>query len=265
MTAKDLHTYLRSEGPWVDPERTVDTFKWGDPGAEVNGVAVSWMSRWATLKAAHAQGLNVFVTHEPTFWDHLENPVHGTAEDRKAKEAWLEDSGMVVIRCHDMLDQMPGYGIQDGWAKWLGIHGKPYEQIDQYRRVYDTEPVRLADLAKQVAEKLAPLGQHWVEFLGDPDQLVSHPGIGTGAIVGGVDALVNYRNRGSDVVLLTEHTRWRELAWAEDVGLALLLIAHSVSEAPSMMALADHLQERYPDVPVTYVPAECPTKLATAS
>ena len=264
MTARDVHEYLRSKCPWVDPDRTVDTFKAGDPATEVKGIAVSWMSRLATLRAAHEQGLNVFVTHEPTFWDHLESPVPGTEADRAAKEAWLEETAMVVVRCHDMLDQMPGFGIQDAWAEWLGFDGKPYEQMDAFRRIYEIEPRRLNDLAAEVATKLAPLGQHWIEYIGDSDQEVSHPGIGTGAIVGGVGALVEYRHRGADVVLLTEHTRWRELAWAEDVGLALLLVAHSVSEAPAMRALAEHLQERSPDIPVKYVPAECPTRLALA-
>lgn len=265
MTARDLHNYLRSDCPWVNAEHTVDTFKWGAPETDVAGIAVSWMSRLSTLKAAHKEGLNVFVTHEPTFWDHTERPIQGTGEDRVLKEQWLEEHGMVVIRCHDMLDQMPGFGIQDAWARWLGWEGRPFEQMDPFRRVYEVDAAPLRPFAEQLAGTLAPLGQHWVEYLGAADAPISKVGIGTGAIVGGVEALVEYRKRGADAVLLTEHTRWRELAWAEDVGLSLLLIAHSVSESPAMMALAEHLQARYPDVLVKYVPAECPTNLAVAA
>jgi putative NIF3 family GTP cyclohydrolase 1 type 2 len=262
MTARELHEYLRSNCPWVDPDHTVDTFKAGDPEAEVRGIAVSWMSRSATLRAAHAQGLNVFITHEPTFWDHTERPVNGTEEDRCRKEAWLAETGMVVIRCHDMLDQKPGFGIQDSWAAWLGLEGSPFEQMDAYRRIYAVEPRSLGAFAREIAAKLAPLGQHWVEYLGEAERVVKRVGIGTGAIVGGTEALVAYRDRGADAVLLTELTRWRELSWAEDAGLSLLLIDHGVSEAPSMRALARHLAKRYPSVPVRYIPAECPTLLA---
>ena len=264
MTARDLHLYLRSNCPWVSPEHTVDTFKAGDPETVVRGIAVSWMSRSATLRAAHEQGLNVFVTHEPTFWHHTEQSVPGTEVDRAQKEAWLKGTGMVVIRCHDMLDQMPGFGIQDSWAKWLGFEGHPFEQMDAYRRVYRIEPRSLTALAQEVAAKCAPIGQHWVEYVGEPDRQIERVGIGTGAIVGGVTVLAQYRDRGADAVLLTETTRWQDLAWAEDVGLAILLIDHAVSEAPSLRALAQHLVERYPDLPVRYLPAECPTRLALA-
>ncbi len=45
MKARDLQSYLQSlNGGWVDPQKTVDTFKSGDPGAEVTGIAVGWMS-----------------------------------------------------------------------------------------------------------------------------------------------------------------------------------------------------------------------------
>jgi putative NIF3 family GTP cyclohydrolase 1 type 2 len=262
MRARELHAYLRSNAPWVDGKTTVDTFKAGDPKTEVRGIAVSWMARTAALKSAHEQGLNVFITHEPTFWAHQEEPLAATETDRAEKEAWLAETGMVVIRCHDMLDQMPGFGIQDSWAAWLGWHGRPYEQMDAFRRIYDLEPRPLEELARQVAEKTAPLGQSWVEYLGDPDRVVSQAGIGTGAIVGPMPMLAAFRYRGADVVLLTETTRWRDLAWAEDVGLPLLLIDHAVAEAPAMRALAEHLAEQFPDVPVKYVPSECPTRLA---
>jgi len=42
MRALDLAAHMRQVGTWVDWERTVDTFKAGDPQAEVRGIAVSW-------------------------------------------------------------------------------------------------------------------------------------------------------------------------------------------------------------------------------
>lgn len=263
MTARELHQYLRSNCPWVDPERTVDTFKAGHPETEVRGIAVSWMSRSATLEAAWEHGYNVFITHEPTYWDHTERPVGGTADDRAAKEAWLAEREMVVIRCHDMLDQMPGFGIQDAWARQLGWEGQPFEQLDPFRRLYTLSPTPLRQLCQRVARSCAAFGQNWVEFLGEPARTVSRVGIGTGAIVGPLEALAAYRDRGADAVLLTELNRWRELSWAEDVGLAVVLVDHCVSECAGMKALAVHLGDRYPMLPVGYLPAECPTRLVT--
>jgi putative NIF3 family GTP cyclohydrolase 1 type 2 len=163
-----------------------------------------------------------------------------------------------------MLDQMPGFGIQDTWADWLGFSGRPFEQLDAFRRIYNLEPQTLADLARHVASRTSLLGQTGLEVLGDQARTVTKIGIGTGAIVGGTPALSVYRDHGCEVVLITELTRWRELAWAEDVGLSLILVDHCVAEVPGLRALAEHLRETFPEVRVEYLPTECPTRLVGA-
>ena len=45
MKARELQSYLRSlNGGWMKFGKTVDTFKAGDPEAEIKGIAVGWMS-----------------------------------------------------------------------------------------------------------------------------------------------------------------------------------------------------------------------------
>lgn len=66
MRALEIDQHMREVGTWVDWSQTVDTFKSGDPRMDVRGIAVAWQSQWPTLKAAHAAGCNLFVTHEPT-------------------------------------------------------------------------------------------------------------------------------------------------------------------------------------------------------
>src|SRR5262245_26451220 len=56
--------------PWRD--QTVDTFKAGDPNARVTGVATTMMATFDVLKRAAAAGRNLIITHEPTFYDHLD-------------------------------------------------------------------------------------------------------------------------------------------------------------------------------------------------
>ncbi|MEP6905024.1 MAG: hypothetical protein ABI875_03015 [Gemmatimonadales bacterium] len=51
--------------PW--PESTVDTFKAGDPGTAVTGIAVTMMATLELLERAAAKGDNLIITHEPTF------------------------------------------------------------------------------------------------------------------------------------------------------------------------------------------------------
>ena len=38
----------------------------------VKGIAVGWMSYFDSLRRAVALGCNLFVTHEPTYYDHLD-------------------------------------------------------------------------------------------------------------------------------------------------------------------------------------------------
>src|SRR5437016_12652063 len=50
--------------PWQ--EKTVDTFKAGDPQTPVTGIAVTMMATLDVLQRAAANGQNLIITHEPT-------------------------------------------------------------------------------------------------------------------------------------------------------------------------------------------------------
>jgi hypothetical protein len=73
FTARDVETYLRSLGPWVDEAKTCDSFKAGDPDRGVKAMAVSWMSTMRALQEAQARGCDLFITHETTFYSHYDN------------------------------------------------------------------------------------------------------------------------------------------------------------------------------------------------
>ena len=92
----------------------------------------------AGLRHAFAQGCNVVVAHEPTYFARLEcggfeaEFAHVPPLAKKAivttaqtKRQWIEEHGMVVIRCHDVWDAMPG-GIVDSLALALGFGPESY-------------------------------------------------------------------------------------------------------------------------------------------
>ncbi len=56
--------------PWRS--QTVDTFKAGDPDTRVTGVATTMMATFDVLERAAASGKNLIITHEPTFYGHLD-------------------------------------------------------------------------------------------------------------------------------------------------------------------------------------------------
>src|SRR5258706_16318926 len=102
LTASGIREHFLSHAPWVDRQKTVDTIKSGDPDRPVRRVGVGWMASIWDLQAAHRDGCELFVTHEPTFNDHRD-PEGGAcrrAAPADAKTKILEEAGLVVFRCH---------------------------------------------------------------------------------------------------------------------------------------------------------------------
>jgi hypothetical protein len=72
LTAREVVARIQKQVgvPWQSD--TVDTFKAGNPDAPVSGIAVTMMATLDVLQRAAAAGDNLIVTHEPTFFDHLD-------------------------------------------------------------------------------------------------------------------------------------------------------------------------------------------------
>jgi NIF3 (NGG1p interacting factor 3) len=122
-TADEIVTRIKTHVgiPWTTP--TVDTFKAGDPATPITGIAVTMMCTMDVLERAAAAHANFVITHEPTFYSHLdETTAFEQAHDPvfAEKEAFIRDHHMVVWRFHDHLHQMHPDGILKGTADALG-------------------------------------------------------------------------------------------------------------------------------------------------
>ncbi len=263
MRAHEIDQHMRAVGTWVDWGRTVDTFKAGDPGSDVRGIAVAWQSQWPTLKAAHAAGCNVFVTHEPTFYVHRDDEPGSFADDHTAaKRAWLAETGMVVYRCHDVWDVMPRHGIRDSWARGLGLAGPPLAaDAHGWYGLYAAPSQTVLALAQAFAARLSAIGQDQVQVLGDATRTVERLAIGTGAAcrVPDMAQLHDQDGRYPDALLVTEDGMrfWADGSWAIDRGLPLLVVNHATAEEWGMQSLAEYLSGHFPGVPVRHFPQGC--------
>jgi putative NIF3 family GTP cyclohydrolase 1 type 2 len=254
--ARDIKDYLWGlDGGWMDREKTVDVFKAGDPETEVKGIAVGWMSHEWAIKKALELGCNMFVTHEPTYYDHWDkDQTVFRFETARRKRELITSSGIVILRCHDLWDQFPGEGVPDVWAATLGFL-KPIDGKGWFR-VFDVSGRTALDVAKQVAAKTAHLGQDCVELIGDGARKVSRMAIGCGAITPFMTFLETYK---ADLAVCTDDgfTYWRDGALAVDSGIPVVLVNHPVAEESSIKALAGHLQKKYPGLPVHHIPEGC--------
>ena len=100
--------------PWQHD--TVDTFKAGNPDTQVTGIAVTMMATMDVLERASAKGLNFIITHEPTFYAHLDTPEGLPNNDPvwSEKRAFIEKHNLVVWRFHDHWHMRHPDGIEAG-------------------------------------------------------------------------------------------------------------------------------------------------------
>jgi putative NIF3 family GTP cyclohydrolase 1 type 2 len=253
MIANDLHDHLVKTATWVDWERGVDGFKIGDSQAAVSGIAVAWIAIDSALRRAHELGCSLFVTHEDPFYaDQRPDP------DRYPQTAvarrFLEETGLVVYRCHDAWDVWPGIGILDSWASALGLEGEPVA-TDRYYAVYEVGPTSAAELAETVLERVGGIGEEAIRLSGDPDAPVSRLAIGTGAITDPFKML----ELGADVLLCTDDPlrTTAHLGWCADMGVPVLIVNHATAEEPGIANLAVYLREQFPDAPVEHLRQGC--------
>jgi putative NIF3 family GTP cyclohydrolase 1 type 2 len=263
MRVTDLHEHCRAlDDGWVDWDDTVDGVVAGDPETTVERIAVGWMSYTWAIEEAIDRGCNVFVTHEPTFFNHhddrqpaaLPETVH---EEIRRKRRLIAEEGLVVYRCHDLWDRLPECGVTATWGRQLGL-GEPVATQD-YVAIYEAPEPTAAALADRVAEYTAEDGQPGVQLFGPGDASVSRVAVGTGAITPFPEMI---DSEGVDVAICSDDgfRYWRDGAIAIDGGIPAVVVNHTVSELAGIRAMAEHFDEAF-DVPVAHVEQACPYEL----
>ena len=242
--------------PWKTD--TVDTFKAGNPDSAVRGIAVTMMATMDVLERASAEGLNFVITHEPTFYSHLDTP-EGLPEADPVwaeKRAFIEKHGMVVWRFHDHWHLRTPDGIAAGM-----VHALKREKFqnpgNQYLFVIPETTVK--QLAQEVSRKLnSPV----VRVVGDPRMRVTKVALSPGAA--GFQTETQALERDDVQVLMVGETReWETVEYAADAATegrnkALIVIGHIPSEQAGMEECARWLRGFVDNVPVELVPAKQP-------
>jgi len=264
MKAKDLLAHFQSlDTGWVRWSQTVDTFKSGSPDADIHGIAVSWMSYTWALQRALELGCNLFVTHEPTYYDHLDakESIFSLPGVRE-KQQLIQENDLTILRCHDLWDQLPVLGIPDSWGDLLELG----DSIggSGYFRVYPGGGRTAMQLAGHIAARTQPLGQEAVQLIGPPDKPVTRLAIGTGAITPFLKWIPEY---GIDLAICTDDgfTYWRDGAYAIDMDVPVIVVHHAVSEEAGMRSLARYLASTFPAIPVHHIPQQGMYSLVSAA
>ena len=254
LTARQVIERIKLQiGAPVDPN-SVDTFKAGDPETPVSGIATTFLATYAVLQEAVASGANLIITHEPTFYNHLDETAFLKGDPVfEQKMAYIREHHLVIWRFHDQWHWRKPDGIIEGFTQAAGWekYRRPYEE-----NAYTLPPTTVAQLA---ADLQAKLNSRVIRVVGDPLLRVTDVAYLPGA--SGEDKEIKELQRDDVQVLVAGEAReWETVEYVRDAAAegrakALILLGHEVSEEPGMEYCARWLRGLFPHIAVTFIPA----------
>lgn len=256
VTANDIHRHLLDSAPWVTPEATVDGPKAGDSTRPVNKAAVCWYPCLNTLRDAHQAGCDLVIAHEPLFWEHARDEQrHRNRGPGAVKHAFLEETGLAVLRVHDSWDQWPGAGIRDSWADFLGFTKRVYASENNtshaYHAIYEITPQPLAALAHHLADRALLLGEDRVQVMGEPGRIIRTVGLGVGCI--GPDESVVEHGADACIMCYDGASYWDLRERLYEAGAAVITVEHGTTEMPGLENLRTYLSSVFKDIEFIYL------------
>ena len=253
-TIQQIIDHILSKTPYDAAQDTVDTVKTGDPSQPLRGIATTFMASYEVIEQAIAAGANLIITHEPTFYNHLDatdwlarDPVYA------AKRKLIDEHGLVIWRFHDYWHRHQPDGIMTGMLRALGWQ----EYADaEWPYFFSLPPTTLEDLIAQLKAKLdIPM----LRVVGQPGTVCRRAALLVGAI-GGRPQIEILGRDDIDVLICGEINEWEINEYTRDAiqlgrAKALIVTGHAPSEEAGMAWLADWLREQIADVPIAHVPS----------
>jgi putative NIF3 family GTP cyclohydrolase 1 type 2 len=242
--------------PWKTD--TVDTFKAGNPETRVTGIAVTMMATLDALQRAAAKGENLVITHEPTFYNHLDRP-EGTDESDpvwKEKREFIEKNGLVIWRFHDHWHLRKPDGILAGMVQALGW--EKYQSAEN-PHLFTVPETTLEKLAADVAKRLET---SVLRVVGNPEMRVTKLALSPGS-AGFQRETHALEMENVEVLLVGETREWETVEYAADAvsegkRKALIVIGHVPSEQAGMEECTRWLKTFVKNVPIEFVPTRQP-------
>jgi putative NIF3 family GTP cyclohydrolase 1 type 2 len=272
ISAAELQQFLVSQTQ-LRP-KTVDRIIIGDPETKVKKIGTCWMPYWETCRKAVESGVNVLVTHEPTFYTHWdldekkgdyfrarEFTKNLYIDQVERKKKWINENGLVIIRNHDTMDILKDVGIPFTLGNFLGFNNSEIIASRTYYNVYKVNKQPASVFAATIARKLSEIGQPGVAFYGDPDRPVASVGVGTGC----ASDPMEFADLKPDVFIAIDDVvrTWTQTYFATDTGQPLIIINHGTSEEMGMRMLNQIIGNKFPDIETIHFNQGCSYKWIT--
>jgi putative NIF3 family GTP cyclohydrolase 1 type 2 len=260
LTAREVIARIQRQVgvPWQSD--TVDAFKAGDPDVPVTGVAVTMMATLDVLQRAAAAGDNLIITHEPTFFDHLDRADQLPEKDNDPvlaeKRLFISKNRLVIWRFHDHWHARNPDGIEAGMVHALG-----WEKFQDAHNQYLFE-IPETPLEKLASEIKLQLGIHVVRVVGDPGLRVTKVAMAPGA-AGLTKHAKALEMTGVQALVIGEAQEWETVEYVADAvsegkQKSLIILSHIPSEQAGMEECTRWLKTFMAELPIEFIPAREP-------
>ncbi len=232
---------------------TVDTVKTGDPSQEITGVVVTFLATCEVIEQAVQLGANLIITHEPTFYNHLDTTDWLSEHPSYiAKRQLIERSGIVIWRFHDYLHSLPPDSTFMGLLQALDWEAQISPEIPYLCTIV---PITLLELGQWVKNRLS---LDAVRVVGDLEAICRKvcllPGFPPAEMQMGA---LSYPD--VDVLITGEIHEWETSEYVRDAmhlgyPKGLIITGHAASEEPGMQWIIPWLQARLPGIIIRFIP-----------
>lgn len=259
MQVREIVARLLDTAPGPIPAGTVDTLKCGDPKADVARVAMTFLATVDVIERAAALGVRMIVTHEPTFYNHFDDPAWGGLDRDEvavAKRALLDRHGIAVFRYHDAPHRMRPDAILAGVLDalgWTELAGDGAPQIVALR-----EATAIRGILAHCAARLGAARPVLAAGAG-VDRPARRIAVMVGAC-GGQGQIRVLREQRPDLLVCGELNEWETCEYARDAVLlgwptTVAVLGHATSEEAGMRWLSERMRPLLPGVDILHLPA----------
>ncbi|SHF84070.1 Putative GTP cyclohydrolase 1 type 2, NIF3 family [Mariniphaga anaerophila] len=252
ITPEDVVTRIKDHVTCNWSDETVDTFKAGNPKTKINSITVCMFADMQVLKKAVELGSNFIITHEPIFYNHLdETGSYSNDPVFNEKMEFIKKHNLVIFRFHDHIHRTDPDGIRAGMIRKLDLE----KYSDNGSRTFFHLPEQtLEDYSAELKEKL---NLETVRIIGNPDMKFTKLAIMAGA-PGGQRHIEMLGNDKMEVLLAGEAREWETYLYMNDAvqqgrNKAIIFIGHTKSEEAGMKYCAEWLEKFVTEVPIHFI------------
>lgn len=258
-TAKDIAKVFEEIAP-IESGISGDElgFVYGDPETQVTGLACLWNIHTQSLSLCVEQNVNMIICHEHIWLteqksDWYEGPSKQDIYANDKRKQLLDQHGMVVYRSHSNWDALKDDGVADQAVLALGIAGLQTVARQKFFSVQELpQEMSVAALQDRVQDGL---GFSHCRIFGDGQKRIRRFAF----LIGGFGENQRHmpqaaRDLGAEAIIMGEMSEFIVIACLE-MGLPVIESLHSASEIPAIKRQAAMLSQRFPDLPVHYIPS----------